>query len=89
MTDRNRLDFDGLEDRIAAAEQRAANSRSCAETRRDEALGHDRRGDAEEAKECLKRATWHDETEGTHLRTAQALRNTQRARGWRVRGGIS
>ena len=77
--------IEDLEDRIENAERLAANSRSCAEDRRDEALGHDRAGDLGAAEDDLERAIWHDGRAEERLRTAQAIRNEWRVRRWEVR----
>lgn len=74
-----------LEARIEEAEQRAARSRSCAETRRDEAVGCDRRGDFEDALDHRRQADRHQASEEAHLRTAQAFRNLQRRLAWEAR----
>lgn len=74
-----------LEERIEDAERRARNSASCAQDYRDEALGHDRRGEHEDAEKATERAASSTEREEQHLRTAQAFRNEQRARAYAAR----
>ena len=74
-----------LEQRIERADRRVDNARECAATRRDEALGAAEAGCADCAVEALAMAERHTNSAETWLHTAQALRNEQRLRGYRVR----